>query len=160
MTVSDGFPEQQKSHDRKDRLTRPPGIWLVSSVLIIAGGVYLIRFYGSVIQWGFLERILPFSPLYLALSGVFWGILNLISAVLVWIGWKGSRRAIIWFFVLSSIYYWIERLSLQSNPFSSTNWIFVLTLNILFLAWIVWLFNAPRIQAFYDHKMAERMESR
>jgi hypothetical protein len=119
----------------------------------------MARFSGSVRQWNFLEETLPFSPLYPALSGLFW---TLVGILLAWGLWRGASWApkLAKVMLPGYIFFdWFDRL-VMSSPTARTNWPFILVLNLVILGYTFWYLSRPASRAFfgeaYDNQSQDR----
>lgn len=112
---------------------------LACGVLTIAV-INLIRFIQTINQWEFLSELLPIPPLYVAVSGLTWG---LIGSPLAWGLWRGRR----WAPTLTrlaalayTLYFWSNRLWLSTND-SRTNWPFAAATNIVLFSIVLWVLS-------------------
>ncbi len=123
-------------------------IFIILLVLLLAG-YHLTRLVQSLVKWQLLDALLPFSPLYLALNGLVWGVGGLILA---W-GWMralpwayGAAR---WTALLYSLNLWLERLLLAGSPERNANWPFIALVNAAALAWLFWQLERPVLKVYF-----------
>jgi hypothetical protein len=117
-------------------------------VLIISGFSWL-RMAQAVVQWNFLETILPITPLYLAASGVIWGAAGLLLA---WGSWQGKAWASLWVRLASlayALYDFVDRLLLANPSVSRVNSVFSAGLTLLSLAIIFWILTRRKAKTFF-----------
>jgi hypothetical protein len=117
-------------------------------VLIVAV-VYLIRFALALMNWEFLAEILPFSPAYLAVSGLVWGMALPPLAWGLWRGRSWARGGTLIALLVFSFYYWFDRLLMPSYSGRNVNWLFSAGVNLLFLAWSWWILSRPRARTYF-----------
>ena len=128
---------------------RPLSVTLFTWLVLIISVSNIVRTIRAALQWEFLSDLLTIHPIYLLLSGLFWGVLGLI---LTWGLWRGliwtpfvTRWAVFAYFV----YYWADRIFL-SNPVSrSTNIVFMVGLTVIIMFWTLWVFSRENVKQFY-----------
>jgi hypothetical protein len=116
-----------------DKPHRPFGVTLFALLVLIVAGVNFTRLILAVRNWDFLASLLPFSPLYLVITGLIWSAGGL---VLTWGLWRGSAWAPRWTMVamlIYSVYIWYDRLVMPGYQSRNQNWPFVLSVNLLLL---------------------------
>ncbi len=146
------LPRQPNNHPRP---SRPRSVTLLALGVLSITGLSLARFVGSLRQWDFLIEILPFSPLYPALTGLFW---SLVGLPLAWGLWRGA----VWSPILAKLavpcytfYDWFDRL-VMASPAARMNWPFILGLNLLVLAYTFWTLSRPSSKAFFGEAYDNR----
>jgi hypothetical protein len=112
-----------------------------SAVLIILSGITLVisllgwlRLLVAIGGWDYLGAIAPaVLPIYLAISGMIWALIGLVSAVGIWLRRRWALILLGCAVISFTIWYWMDRLLLSANPDANSNWIFslVLTAGIL-----------------------------
>ena len=103
-------------------------LWMVLS--LSAWGA--IRSFAALRWWDVLyEFHASLSPLYLLMTGIFWGIAGVVLLWSLWSGIAWSRMAILASIFLWLAQYWIERLFFQSPR---ANLPFAVVLSVLLLA--------------------------
>lgn len=103
-------------------------LWMVLS--LSAWGA--IRFFAALRWWDVLyEFSASLSPLYLLVTGIFWGIAGVVLLWSLWSGKTWSRATMIAAVLLWLTEYWIERLFFQSPR---ANLPFAVVLSVLLLA--------------------------
>jgi uncharacterized membrane protein len=136
------------SHETK-RISRPFGVTLLAVVVLVIAMLHLIRFYLGIRKWDLLNSLLPFSPAYLILSGLIWGIIGL---VLFWGLWYGSSWASFYTLVgqvAFSVYYWLDRIFMPGYAERNLNWIFVIGINLSILGYSIWLLTRSKTKKFF-----------
>ncbi|MFZ6026415.1 MAG: hypothetical protein ACOYYS_01755 [Chloroflexota bacterium] len=110
--------------------------------MLIIAGWNLRRLVETLSQWPFLVAYTELSPLYLALSGLFWSVAGLL------VGW-GLWRCKAWaslsarFFNLAYVLYlWIDRIFLQ-HSFLQGGWLIPLVLSLFWLAFTFFATRKP-----------------
>lgn len=130
------------------KISRPFSVTLLIIGVLIIATVNSIRFILTIIQWEFLKDILPITPLYLALSGLFWSLVLLPQAWGLWRGYPWAPRSTLISSIAYTLYYWLDRLFLTTN-FGGQNWPFVIVFNIILLISIYWILYRRKARAFF-----------
>jgi hypothetical protein len=130
-------------------IKRPTGVTILGWGVLIIACLNLARLIQAVQQWDFLAELPRVFPLYLALSGLVWGLLAL---VLGWGIFKGMRWAPA-FGRLGTVaylgYFWLDRWLVQQAPERWTNLPFLLGITTLLGGWIFWYLSKPRICNYF-----------
>jgi hypothetical protein len=128
---------------------RPFSVTLLGWLVLFVAMLNLVRLILSIQFWDFLMSVLPFSPLYLSLSGLVWFCAGLAVA---WGVWRGKTWAVpaFWLAALGFVvYYWIDRILLAGYVGRNNNWMFAAGANILIVLWCFWVFSRPRAREFF-----------
>lgn len=131
------------------RPSRPRTVTLLALGVLTLAVIHLLRFLQAIDQWAFLQEVLPFSPLYLALTGLF---PFLAGMVLFWGLWRGlywAPRWVSWASLVYTLYYWLDRLLLTRNPGRHVNWPFALAVTLIALAFVFWVLSRQKARAFF-----------
>ena len=141
------------------RPRRPFGVTLFALLVLTLAVLNLLRLVQSIQKWDLLATLLPLSPAYLLLSGLLW---VMVGFPLAWGIWRGSRLA----YYLSpiallgySLYVWADRLLLSGYGERQDNWPFVAILNIVILAWSLWVLTRPKAMAYFGEKHEQKPEN-
>lgn len=126
------------------RPRRPRIVTLAALAVLFVAGLNLARLQQVVVRWQFLQELLPVSPLYLALSGLVWGLCGLALAVGLWLGKFWARRALLPLALVFSLFYWYDRLFLKSDAQQLVSWPFSVGLNLLLLGVCAWVYTKAR----------------
>ena len=129
--------------------SRPRSVTLLVILVLTVAVVNLIRIAQAIQQWEFLEEFSPVPPIYLLISGCFWGMAGLL---LVWGLWTGRKWAPVWTglaFLAYSAYFWVDRLALPGYPGRNANWVFALGLNLALLGSAFWILYRKRSRVFF-----------
>ena len=111
---------------------RPFGVTLLLWMVLSLSAWGLIRLFAALRWWDVLyEFNASLSPLYLSITGAFWGIAGVVLLWSIWSGKTWSRRAILASVVLWLAEYWIERVFFQAPR---ANLPFAVLLSALLLA--------------------------
>lgn len=128
---------------------RPFRVTLLSVGVLTLTSLFLLRLVESVRQWQFLNSLPGVSPIYLALTGLFW---VLIGLPLFWGLWHGSARAARCapgFTLAFALYYWFDKIFLANRATSLTNWPVIAMLTVIGLAYMFWALNAPMSRNYF-----------
>lgn len=138
---------------------RPTIVTLLALLVLTIGGINLIRVAQALLQWSFLEELLPISPAYFALTGIIWGLLGL---VLVWGLWRGESWAPKLLRVTSLIYIiyiWVDRLLVRNPSSRSTNQLLVALLSVLLVIIIFLILSRKNVKAYFGDTYEQRSEN-
>jgi hypothetical protein len=122
--------------------------------LLLVGftGIYLARVLGALTQLYFLAELLPFSPSYLIISGLFWAFTGLALAIILWFGSRMAPRLSALFMIAYTIYYWLEYNFLVEHNGLSSNWPFLALVNLTLVVWVIWVMSRPLARDFFGDK--------
>jgi hypothetical protein len=91
-----------------------------------------LRLFASLNQWGLLTSYGAHpGPLYLAISGGAWGMAGLAAALGLWFRWRWAAWAVRVIVIVSSAWYWVDRIVLGVSPERLTNTPFAAVINLL-----------------------------
>lgn len=141
------------------RSRRPSGVTLFALLVLTFAVLNLLRLVQAIQKWELLATFLPISPAYLLLSGLLWAVVGFPLAWSVWRGWRLAYYLSPVALLGYSLYVWTDRLVLSGYGERQENWPFVLCLNILILAWSVWVLTRPRTMAFFGEKHEQKPEN-
>lgn len=128
--------------------SRPASVMYLAVGVLISAGFNLLRFWNAYRDYEFLSGLLPFSPLYLVLGGLFWGLTGLVLFFGLWLGkqWAPNLTRIAAF--VYTLYYWLDRIFLTSAGIG-VNWLFVLIVNIIILALVLCILNRNNARRYF-----------
>ena len=137
---------------KQTRRRRPFGVTMFALLVLSFAVLNLLRLIQTFQKWDLLTVLLPFSPIYLLLSGLLW---TVVGFPLAWGIWRGRRLAyhlspVV--LIVYSLYLWTDRLLLSVYPERLDNWPFIAALNILILAWSFWVLTRPKAMIFFGEK--------
>ncbi len=125
---------------------RPLTVTLLALWVLTITLLNWVRFGYTLFTWNFTASILPFSPYYVAGSGLVWGIIGLIVFVALWTGWRGARRLTLTAASAYLLYYLADHLWVaQSAPLTP----FALIASSLLLILTYWVVNRRKARAFF-----------
>ena len=133
-------------------INRPAGVTLLGWGVLIIACVSLVRFGQAALHWDFLSGLPAAAPLYIALSGLVWGILALFLA---WGIFKGRGWAP--FYARLGVlayagYFWLDRWLVQQSPERWTNWPFLLGMTALLGGWTFWVLSRPLSRSYFGER--------
>jgi hypothetical protein len=131
-----------------EKSSRPFSVTLLTLGVLTIATINLIRFLLSLLQWEFLNDILPISPAYLAVSGLVWCLVLLTQTWGLWRGHTWAPRLTLVTSLTYTLYYWLDRIFLTAN-YGGQNWPFALVFNITLLASIYWILSRRKARAFF-----------
>lgn len=138
---------------------RPRSVTLLAVGVLIITGLSLARFSGSLRQWDFLEETLPFSPLYPALSGLFWTLVGISQVLGLWRGAPWAPKLAKIALPAYILYDWFDRL-VMASPTARISWPFLLVLNLAILVYTYWSLSRPASRAFFGEAYDNRPQIR
>jgi hypothetical protein len=114
-----------------------------SAVLIILAGITLaislvgwLRLLVAIGGWNYLGEIAPaVLPVYLAISGMIWALIGMVSAVGIWFRKRWALILLGCAVVSFTVWYWLDRLLLNANPDANANMLFSLVFTAGILAY-------------------------
>jgi hypothetical protein len=136
---------------------RPASVTLYALVVLSIAAFYLARFYGVLAQWKYLQDLLPFSPAYLAATGLFWGLAGLLLSWCLWSGWRRARQLFWLIFVGHGIYFWLDRLLMPGDPERNANDLFWIGSFILVVLVSIWALHRRKLTAFFIRDLSGRV---
>ncbi len=118
-------------------------------IVFIAG---MQRFVSAIQNFSFLEGLLFFSPYYLVISGLLWGVTGLLIIFQVWFNQPYQRPITLIGTLFVTLSYWIERLAFYKNSAAQANLFFSITFTLLMLIFISAILYSPRSAQFYPRR--------
>ena len=127
---------------------RPTSVTYLAVGVLITAGFNLLRSWNAYREFEFLSGLLPFSPLYLVMGGLFWGITGLVLFFGLWLGkqWAPTLTRIA--AVVYTLYFWLDRILLTSTGIG-VNWLFVVIVNVIILTLVFWVLNRNNARRYY-----------
>ena len=132
-----------------ERYSRPTGVTLLAVGVLIIAVYHLVRLAQAIAQWQTLAGIRDFLPLYLSLSGAFWGIAGLVLSWGLWSGRSWAPRLTRWAALLFAAHYWVDRLFLQTSAGQSVNTLFVTAMTLILIGWIFWILSRRKAHRYF-----------
>jgi hypothetical protein len=163
MTTMNQFNNQDPlTQDPAPEVKRPSGVTLLALGVLSIAGLNLVRFILAIRSWQFLSSLPGVSPLYLALSGLIWGVVGI---PLFWSLWRGRHwapRLLQAVMLTYAAYYWLDRIFLEervvnatqqsSSAFLPLNWPFTITITALIMVVTVWVLSRPGTKIFFGEQ--------
>jgi hypothetical protein len=130
---------------------RPIGVILLEILFLIFAAWNGLRVGETVFFW---KTLIDYgtNPWYITLSGAIWLIVALILFWAFWYRKPWGRWAALAGILTYNAWYWYDRLVLQSPH---TNWPFVLTANIIFLALVLIILISRKTRIFFKRDAHE-----
>ena len=145
QTPGPGLPSKAPP-DKNVNRKRPFRVTLLALGVLTIALNYWTRFIASLRSWDFQTSVLPFSPFYLAITGLLWGMIELALVWALWQGWHRTRLATIGSAALYLAYIWAERLLLhpqtQNNSFAAVT-------SLVFFVIVFWAVSSRKSRAFF-----------
>jgi hypothetical protein len=141
-------------------MKRPFSVTLLAFGVLSFTGVNILRLVEAVRQWQLLTSLpLEISPLYLALTGLFWGLLGFI---ILWGFWRGRPWGPFGLRILAvafAIFFWFDRLFLVQIPSRTVNWPFLLGVTILILFFVFWSLAQKPVKQYFGEMHDRQSEN-
>ena len=135
--------------NQDEKPSRPTGVTILIIMVLIIGGMNLTRFVQSVKLWDLLIERLPFSPIYLILTGLIWGGIAIGLAWGLYRGEKWAYKSMYLFSVVYVLYQWSDRLFFQDPTSRPPNTIFKLAITFIFLGLVYWILFRHNVKEFF-----------
>jgi hypothetical protein len=119
--------------DPRNKAGRPFFVTLLTVMVLIISSTNLVRFIEALSEWDFLSSLPRVSPSYLAASGLLW---TLVGLPLIWGLWRGhpqARKAARILALAYTLYYWVDRILVESAVGRPANGPFAFGLTIVLL---------------------------
>jgi hypothetical protein len=133
----------------KNKVRRPFFVTLLTVMVLIITSTNLVRFIEALSEWDFLSSLPRVSPAYLAASGLLW---TLVGLPLMWGLWRGHPQAPKAARILAlayTLYYWLDRILVESAVGRPANWPFAVGLTIVLLIFIFWILSTSKPRSFF-----------
>lgn len=128
---------------------RPWLIWILIVLLVFFSVFQWVRFGEALANWGFINSLhLVASPLYLALTGLGWGLFGSATILWLWRGLRRGRQAAGILTVTFVLYYWFEQLVLMDSPLRKTNWGFIAVVTVVLTGLVFLILQAGPVREF------------
>ncbi len=139
----------QNQRNPANRTRRPFSVTLLAIMVLIITGIYLIRFVQTLQLWDFLSGLPDVSPVYLAITGLFWTLAGLLLVWGLWRGRPGTPRATRIAVLAFTLYYWLNRLLLANASEDFVNWPFTAAGIIILITICFWILSRPKVRTFF-----------
>ncbi|HKJ28048.1 MAG TPA: hypothetical protein VJ965_10445 [Anaerolineales bacterium] len=128
---------------------RPWLIVLLAVMLVLFTAFQFVRFGEAVAWWSFLAGLpMRVPPLYLALTGLGWGVFGGVAVWQLWLGKPAAKCTIRILSVTYALYYWVEQLLLMTNPLRNTNWRFDAVVSVFLVLFILSILQQEPVGEF------------
>lgn len=123
----------------------------MSGVVLIFAVTHLVKFGSAIANWQQLSLLLQISPLYLAASGLGWGLIGLLTSFGLWFGCRFGQFLTIGLIFSYSAYYWLDQFLLAGSDQSQVNLPFLIGLNTLIIIVSIIYLNLRRTRSFFEN---------
>lgn len=140
-------------------LPRPFGVTLLALGVLSITGLNWVRFVLAISRWQFLGSLPGVSPLYIALTGLVWGVVGILLFWSLWRGLSWAPRLMQAVLLTYAAYYWLDKIFLVErnalnnqgslSAFLPLNWPFTVTMTVLLFIVTVWILSRPDTKAFF-----------
>jgi hypothetical protein len=138
---------------------RPFLVTLVAILVLTITGLHLVRLIQTLSWWDFLSNLPSISPVYLALTGLFWTLAGLPIFLGLWLGWPGVPKAARLLAVAYALYVWLDRLLVAEVENVMVNLPFAAGLTALLLFIVFWTFSRPTVKDFFGETNEQPREN-
>jgi len=135
--------------EKNNRRKRPRGVTILALLVLYTTIFNLARFYQAIHKWFLLQQFLPFSPLYLIISGLIWGLIGLVIFWILWRGFAWAPKIAIGGITLYMLFFWFDRLLMPSYPQRNANASFYVIVCIVIVFFTVWVCFRTNNKAFF-----------
>lgn len=135
---------------------RPWGVSLLGWLALLFAAVHLARFVQAVQSWDLLVQLLPYSPGYLAFTGLIWAPIGFVFSWGIFTGRGWVLRHLPAAFLAYSVYYWLEFFFRRASEVGRQNGPFLLGVNIAILLLGLWLLTRTGTKLFFGEQTHER----
>ncbi len=121
---------------RQNHPKRSAVLIILSVVTLVVSLLGWLRLLVAVGGWDYLGEIAPaVLPVYLAISGMIWALIGMVSAVGIWFRKRWALILLACAVASFTIWYWMDKLLLSANPEANSNWGFSLVFTICILVY-------------------------
>lgn len=139
MMSNNQVPDPDSSPTTEQRrIKRPFLVTLLAVLVLIISCINLIRLIEAIRMWDFLAILPGVSPLYIALTGLFW---VLVGFPLAWGLWRGHPQAPLATHILVlvyALYYWFDRIFIAQTVNATSNWLFAVIVTVVMILLTFW----------------------
>ena len=147
--------DPQLSTSNPQSIKRPFSVTLLAGMVLIFTSLSWLRLVEAIRLWPLLVDLpLSIPPMYLALSGLCWGVIGLIMIRGVYWGLPWIQRPMQVTAVAYALYYWFDRLILAQDVVMSARWPFAIGLTLVLLAMTFWTLSRQKVQAYIHRRQA------
>lgn len=145
MTIDDA--DRPAASGVRTHATRRQGFrktWLAWGLLLMFSAAGWMRALDAWVDWQWLSLagVEP-GPAYLVISGAVWGVLGLLSALVLLLRLRHGRAIALSGVVLIALAFWLDRLLFSYAPNSGGNTLFALLVTVVLLAAVFQSVTAP-----------------
>lgn len=138
---------------KKKRPRRPFSVTLLAVGVLTTAGIHLIRLLQAIQNWDFLADLPGVSPLYLALTGLFWAAAGFPLGLALLYGLPVAPTATRLMAAVYTIYYWSGRFlaayTAGSIHKAGVAWGFAALLTVIFLGLFYWILSRPKAKVYF-----------
>ena len=128
---------------------RPWPLIILMVLLLVFTVSQFVRFAEALALWSFLGSLpLSVPPLYLALTGLVWGVLGEVAIYLTWMGRPKARQIVRYLTLAYVIYYWLEQFLLMDDPLRKVSWKFSAGVSIFFVLFVLSILQQDSVRLF------------
>ena len=128
----------------RQRVKCPFLVTLLAVLVLIISCINLLRVIEAIRLWDFLASLPGVSPLYIALTGLFW---VLVGFPLAWGLWRGHQRTPLATHILLlvfALYYWFDRIFIAQTVNASSNWLFAVIVSVVVILLTFWALDKSK----------------
>lgn len=138
------------SKDGPAKPRRPFAVTSLAGLVLTLTGMQILRAWAVLSNWDFYSSLpLNISPLFLAVSGLFWGGLGAFLLRGVWRGKDWAPRITRWAALGFAFFGLVDRAILQTRGPQDVTWPFDLVLTFVLLASVFGILSLPKTKAFF-----------
>ncbi|UCH58303.1 MAG: hypothetical protein JSV61_08755 [Anaerolineales bacterium] len=138
----------KKMYSNTYSIPRPWSVTLLAVVVLSMAILNLVRGWQAIAQREFLFEILAVPWLYLASSGMVWGLIGLVLFLGLWQGYTRVPMYTALAAFLYSVYYWVDRMLVTTDR-AQANLPFALIFNLMIILLIFRILSLRKTRTFF-----------
>lgn len=138
---------------------RPFLVTLVALLVLTITGIHLVRLIQTLSWWDFLSSLPRISPVYLALTGLFWTLAGLPIVIGLWSGRPGTPKATRMLALAYALYVWLDRILVSDTGREMVNLPFSIAVTAVFLFIVFWTFSRRNVKDYFGELNEQSREN-
>lgn len=136
---------------------RPWPVFILVALLLFFTISQFVRFGQTLAWWPFLSSLpIRVPPLYLALTGLVWGIFGEVAVYRVWLGKPKARQTVRYLTLAYALVFWLEQFLLMDDPLRKTNWAFSAAVIAFFALFIFSILAQDSVRHFFGEPYEQK----
>jgi hypothetical protein len=132
------------------RPRRPFSVTLLAIGVLTLAAAGLVRTRQAIAFWDDLTSLsLSISPLYMAATGLIFGLAGLPIGLGIWRGRPWAPRFTAGYVILVFIYFWLDRFFFVQSEIGQVNTLFAIGITIFILLCMFWILSRQQAKCFF-----------